>query len=823
MAKNLVADEVALTSTDRVEGIQDDVYFQIKNEFDQVRSSLGMYISSGGNIGALHLLKELTNNCLDETNNENPHWKNHNKEVVIEFYESERRFVVSDNGRGIPTDILVSAVMHKHTSTKTIGISQSRNKKQAGMNGVGLTVTAALTDYMSVTTYRGKYAKTIELFDGELKEYPVANLKSAKTGTTVTIIPSETYLGPLSITTDMVEDYVRNMSYIIEPDVTLTFMGEKDPKAKNKKYFSRTYKAQGLGAAVRYLSSSLEFPPVEVKFTSNDFDISLAFSYDRSLDEMSIASFCNYVVTTEGGCHEAAATRAICDYFTKESKRQDPSSKLEVAFDDCRKGLVMAVNLEHVAPKFEGQHKTKVSNNEIVTDAKRGLYGAIYKVMNNNPALLKKIISYLRQVSKARQESHKIKGVSVKKKTTFLEDAEIEKYFPVSNRNSTGYKELFLCEGDSAAGSILNCRNPRYQAVYTVNGVTDNVHDLSLTQLLKKKTFMDLITILGTGIGKDFDITKLRYDKVIICTDSDVDGYNITSLLLCFFYIFMPELIRAGKIFKAMPPLYLMDLKSLRKYYNGREWLYDKSEYYHMINTIIVDNCEICLEASPTSNRGKSKSPEVIPLSRKDAMEWLNMNSEYKLELDNLGKKSACSIDILETVCFLRKRCKDQQEFHREIAKAFPEMKYEPKTYSLMGSYNGEFFSLICDGLFDKIAERFMGEVARNQYLYVWYRNKKDSHDKLKRATIGEFLDEMGRVFNVKIDQRYKGLGEADADLLFRTTTNPKYRRLIRVQIRDIERTNEIFELMHGSSEKIREARRQLVDNTKMSYADIDN
>ena len=118
MAKNLVADEVALTSTDRVEGIQDDVYFQIKNEFDQVRSSLGMYISSGGNIGALHLLKELTNNCLDETNNENPHWKNHNKEVVIEFYESERRFVVSDNGRGIPTDILVSAVMHKHTSTR---------------------------------------------------------------------------------------------------------------------------------------------------------------------------------------------------------------------------------------------------------------------------------------------------------------------------------------------------------------------------------------------------------------------------------------------------------------------------------------------------------------------------------------------------------------------------------------------------------------------------------------------------------------------------------------------------------------------------------
>lgn len=823
MAKGLVADDVALASKDRVEGIQDDVYYQIKNEFDQIRSSLGMYISSGGNTGALHLLKELTNNCFDETNNDNPHWKGRSKEVVIEFYESERKFVVSDNGRGIPTDILVSAVMHKHTSTKTIGISQSRNKKQAGMNGVGLTVTAALTDYMSVTTYRSKYAKTIELFDGELKEYPVVNLKDSKTGTTITIVPSETYLGPLSITTDMVEDYVRNMSYIIDPDVTLTFICEKDPTAKpNKmKYISRTYKSQGLNAAVKYLSSSLEFDPVEVKFSSETFDISLAFSFDKSLDDTSIASFCNYVVTTEGGCHEAAAIRAICDYFTKEAKRQDPNSKLEVAYDDCRRGLVFAVNLEHVAPKFEGQHKTKVSNTEIITDAKRGLHSQIFKVMNNNPALLKKIINYLRQISKARQESHKIKGVSVKKNRSFLDDAAIEKFFPVANRNSSGYKELFLCEGDSAAGGILNSRNPKYQAVYTVNGVTDNVYDLSLTQLLKKKTFAELIDILGCGIGKDFNISQLRYNKIIICTDSDVDGYNITSLLLCFFYVFMPELIRQGKVYKAMPPLYLMDLKSLRRFYSGREWLYDKVEYYTMLNTIIADNCEICLEIEPATS--KRRSPVIQRLTRQEAMDWLGINSEYKLELDNLGKKSACSTNILETVCFLKRHTKNPTDFRKEIDKAFPEMTYDPRTYSLMGSHNGEFFSLICDTLFDKISARFMGEIENNEHLYVWYRNRKSSTDKLKRATIGEFLDDMSKVFNVKIDQRYKGLGEADAELLFRTTTNPKYRRLIQVKITDVEHADEIFELMHGKSEKIREARRQLVDSTRLSYADIDN
>lgn len=314
-----------------------------------------------------------------------------------------------------------------------------------------MTVCAALSDYMSVTTYRGNHSKTIELFDGELKEHPSVKMKEFRTGTETCIIPSEKYLGPINLTTDLIEDYIRNMSYIIEPDIKITFIGEKNPEEKNpkkRKYFTHLYPAQGLSSAVKYMSSSLEFPPIEAKFISDDYDISLAFSYDRTLDDNSIASFCNYVITTEGGCHETIATRAICDYFSKEAKRQEPNAKYEIAFDDCKRGLVLAVNLEHITPKFEGQHKTKVSNNEIINDAKKGLYNAIYKIMNNNPQLMKKIIAYLRQIARARHESHKIKGVSVKKSTTFLEDAEIDKYFTVSNRNSTGYKELFLCEGD---------------------------------------------------------------------------------------------------------------------------------------------------------------------------------------------------------------------------------------------------------------------------------------------------------------------------------------------------------------------------------------
>jgi len=413
--------------------------------------------------------------------------------------------------------------------------------------------------------------------------------------------------------------------------------------------------------------------------------------------------------------------------------------------------------------------------------------------------------------------------VSVKKTTTFLEDAEIEKYFTVSNRNSTGYKELFLCEGDSAAGGILNSRNPAYQAVYTVQGVTDNVHDLSLNQLLQKKMFSELITILGTGIGKNFDITNLRYDKIIICSDMDIDGFNITSLLLCFFFVFMPDLIREGKIYKAMPPLYLMDLRSLRKYYNGREWLYDKIEYYNMINGIIADNCEVALEVANTSKGGKSRQPEVYPMSKKEIINWLNMNSEYKLELDNLGKKAACDPRILENVCYLKVNTKSPAEFQKKLEEIYPEMTYDKNACSLIGSWDGNFFSLICDSLFDKSAMRFINEMKKNSSMYVWYRNKKNPNDKMTRATIGEFLTEMDKAFNIKIDQRFKGLGEADADLLFRTTTNPKYRKLLKIDINDFDTTSEVFELLHGKSPKLREARRELIDSTPLSYADIDN
>ena len=443
---------------------------------------------------------------------------------------------------------------------------------------------------------------------------------------------------------------------------------------------------------------------------------------------------------------------------------------------------------------------------------------ALMHYFNLNPSRLNGIITYLRNISKIRQEARKLKGVTGKKTTTFVEDASIKGFYNVEDRKNHEYRELYLGEGDSAVSALLSARNPKYQALFGVMGVVDNTIDMSLSQVMGKPTFSNLVNILGCGIGKDFDLSKLRFHKIILAFDADVDGSNITSLFLVFFHKFLPEIINSGKLYRVIPPLYLIDKDSIKKYYKEREWLYDKYEYYHMYNTIISNQVEIALE-----NPDKT----VVELSKKQAYEWLKDNSEYNLELSNLGKKAATSETLVEYVCYYKlftSSYKDpEKKFKKLIEKEFPEMTYDLKNMSLMGTWDGKWYTLICDGLFMKYAKRFLQEVSKNRSIFLYSRNKSDKDSKLVRSTIGEFFKEVYSTYNVKIEQRFKGLGESDVELLFITTMNPKTRKLYRFNNDKDELTSEILRTFHGKSEKMREKRRDLLDNSKISYADIDN
>lgn len=295
---------------------------------------------------------------------------------------------------------------------------------------------------------------------------------------------------------------------------------------------------------------------------------------------------------------------------------------------------------------------------------------------------------------------------------------------------------------------------------------------------------------------------------------ADIDGDNITSSLLNFFFTFLRELIDEGYVYKALPPLYTIDPKQVRKYYKGDPWLFDKKEYYELFNTMISNNVEVAID----------DEDGVHKLKKKELQRWLEINDEYLLELDSLVKRSAGHPLILEYVCYYKiLSWNDEDKFKEYIEKEFHELKYDIHESSLVGSYEGEFISLITDKLFMRIAERFIGLLAENPSFFIYSKNKNDKQDKYDKMTIGQFLESMNKSFNIKIDKRFKGLGEAPTELLFTTTLNPKIRRLMRMAVMDEKQVEKMFILLHGKSNENREQRRELLENTKILYSDIDN
>jgi DNA gyrase/topoisomerase IV subunit B len=245
-------------------------------------------------------------------------------------------------------------------------------------------------------------------------------------------------------------------------------------------------------------------------------------------------------------------------------------------------------------------------------------------------------------------------------------------------------------------------------------------------------------------------------------------------------------------------------------------YIYTKEEYYEVINKIIASNSEIALQSKPNSN-------VVNLLSPKNYMKWLKMNAEYTTELDRLQARTACDPLIIEYVCYAATLTDKPTKFKNLLEKEFPEMTYDISNASLTGSYNGESVCLIIDNIFWKAATKFMGILTQNDSIFIYVKNKNNENDDYTTYTIGEFLYFMKRTYTIKIQQRYKGIGEMVADVIFATTLNPKVRRLIRFNMDNVKETLETFDLLHAKTSVMRQQRRDLLDNSEISYMDLDN
>ena len=792
----------------------DDKVIYSTDEYEQIRQHTGMYISYKGIRAKLHLFKEIFNNALDECINP----KSPANKVEVYFNEDSQEIIIIDNGRGLPLNEMYNFITKKHYSTK------DRNETKvdtAGENGVGLKITAALSDKFVVTSFRGNESRTIKVIDGKPITEDIKKEKKYKTGLMLSFIPSEKYLceysgQSFSLRVEDIDEWMRQMSYIIPNGITLKLIGERKG---SDLAITRTYTRQGIRADVAYMSPDAEFEPVLLTAKSDDeateFKIECAFSYDKNIDNELIDSYCNYIHTIENGTHVDACIGAICSYLSKEAKMLDPESKYPILYEDCKKGLVIAVNCEARAPMLAGQTKEKVTSGTILSSGRKVIVSALDEFFSENKSLLRSMIKYLRDIAKIRMEANKIKGIDTKRTSNWVEDAAVREFYPLANRNSKGYKELFITEGDSAASVVNSVRDRNHQAIFRLLGVVENTLEQPLHKIMGVKgneTLKHLVKILGCGIGPDFNIANLKWDKLIILSDSDVDGSYITSLLCAFFAKHMPDIILEERLYKAVPPLYhLSDRK--KKFYEKYEVLYDKREYYNLFNKIVSENIDMMFVYEDNSTK---------IMSKKDKLNWLEKNINYLYHLNALSRKVAAPPHIVEKVCYcILNSFNSEEKFIELIGKEFPEMIYYPENESLVGSYNGEFVSLILDSLFIKISKNYIKLLALNETFYIGMRslNIKDSEWELH--TIGTFLNILDNKFGIDIDQRFKGVGEVEEELLFRTVINPKLRKLYKMTVADIASAMEVVEVLHGR--QYAEERKQMIISKEFTLEDIDN
>ena len=547
---------------------------------DAVRMRPGMYIGSTGTRGLHHMLWEIVDNAIDEAAN------GYANAVAITLHK-DNSVTVEDNGRGIPVGIHeqkgVSGVEVVFTQLHAGGKFDNENYSYSGgLHGVGASVVNALSEWLHVEVYiqgkiyRQEYASVLDRATSKIAAgKPVAPLaetgRTRRQGTRVTFMPDPRVFETLDWNYDTIEKRVRELAYL-NSGVKLTLTDERvRPAVEN------TYVAEGgIADFVRYLNSEktcVHKDPIVIEGIRDGIRIKAAIQYNDGYTE-SLFSYVNNIPTSEGGTHEtgfkAAFTKALNDYCRKAGILKDKDASL--AGEDFREGITAVLALQMKNVQFEGQTKTKLGNTEARTAVEAVVLEQLGMWLEDlrNGELASSIADKAVKAAKVREAARKAKTLAREKNK--LENAPlVGKLASCSGRNPLE-NELFIVEGDSAGGSAKQGRDRRFQAILPLRGKPLNAEKKRLDQVLANEEFRSIITALGTGIGEDFTLGDLRYDKIVILSDADQDGAHIRAILLTFFFRYMKELITEGHVYIGRPPLYrVMRGSQIRYAYNETE------------------------------------------------------------------------------------------------------------------------------------------------------------------------------------------------------------------------------------------------------------
>ena len=534
---------------ERASATYDESQIQILEGLDPVRKRPGMYIGSTDKRGLHHLVYEIVDNSIDEAMAGFC-----NKIEVTLTREGSAR--VRDNGRGIPTGI------NKQTGKSTLEVAISMlhaggkfggggYKVSGGLHGVGVSVVNALSTRLIATVARNGRIVTQEYARG-IPQCPVHEIgKTDETGTTIEFFPDPEIFESVEFDYDVLRVRFREMAFL-NRGIHITLTDERrDPVVQHDYHYEG-----GIVSFVDYLNqgkTTLLEHPIYV-YGEKDMEIvEVALQYNDRYDS-TIFSFANNINTVEGGTHEtglrSALTRSINDYARKYNLLKEKDENL--TGDDVREGLVAVISVKLPEPQFEGQTKTKLGNSSMRTLTDGIVYKKLSEYLEENPKEAKKIVEKCILARAARDAARKARDVTRKKSGLFSMPAKLAD----CTSKDVSEREIFIVEGDSAGGSAKSGRNRKTQAILPLRGKILNVEKTRYDKALGNAEIRAMITAFGTGIGSELDISKLRYDKIIIMTDADVDGSHIRILLLTFFYRYLRPIIEQGHVYAALPPLY---------------------------------------------------------------------------------------------------------------------------------------------------------------------------------------------------------------------------------------------------------------------------
>lgn len=515
-----------------------------------VRKRPAMYIGSTGKEGLHHLIYEVVDNSVDEA------LAGFCKKILVTL-NKDGSVTVEDDGRGIPVDmhpqLKIPAVQVALTKLHAGGKFDKKSYQiSGGLHGVGVSCVNALSKKLIIEIKRDGKIYTQEYSRGNPKNKlkVSGSYKGDNSGTTITFWPDEEIFSTLEFDYKVLETRFREITFL-NAGLKINLVDE----GKNKT--EEFYAAGGLIEFVKWVNKSKEVlnpKPIYFKREEDNTVVEIAIQYNSSYNE-NIYGFVNTINTVEGGTHvsgfKTALTRVINDYGKKKNLLKNGDS---LTGDDVREGLTAIVSVKIPEPQFEGQTKTKLGNSEIKGFVDSIVTTALSEFFEENPSIARKIAQKALDSAKARLAAKKAKDL-VRRKNAFSVGGLPGKLADCSSKK-TEDTELYLVEGESAGGSAKMARSKEYQAILGLKGKILNVEKANPSKALSSEEIANMITAIGTGVGESFDISRLRYNKVIIMTDADVDGEHIKTLLLTFFYRFMPDLIQEGHIYAAMPPLY---------------------------------------------------------------------------------------------------------------------------------------------------------------------------------------------------------------------------------------------------------------------------